>query len=134
MPSWPEKRQLIGTDVPRIDGLKKVSGQAKYSHDINLPGLLHGRILRSPHAHARFRSIDVSGAEKMPGVKAIHEIKKAGDELNYVGDEIVAVAAVSLDVAGDAVAAIDVKYAVLPHVASEADAQATGGDDRALDL
>ena len=67
MATWPEKRRLIGTKVPRVDGPDKATGRAKYSFDINLPGLLHGRILRCPYAHAKVKSIDTSAAEKMAG-------------------------------------------------------------------
>jgi xanthine dehydrogenase YagR molybdenum-binding subunit len=95
MPKWPSERQLMGTKIPRVDGFKKVSGSAKYSYDLNLPGLLYGMILRSPYAHCKIVSIDLGPAESMPGVKAVHLIKKPGDELLYAGDEIAAVAAVT---------------------------------------
>ncbi len=121
MPKWPEKRQLIGTSVPRVDGLLKVSGKAKYSYDINLPGLLYGKILRSPLPRAKIVSLDLSAAESMPGVKAVHEIKKAGDTVHYTGDEIAAVAATTEGLALDAIRAIQVKYEKLDHVGSEED-------------
>src|SRR6185436_10301322 len=117
MAKWPEKRRLIGTSVPRLDGQLKVSGRAKYSYDINLPGLLHARMLRSPLAHAKIVSIDLGPAEGMEGVKAVHLIKKPGDELHYAGDEIAAVAATTEPIAKDAVRAIQVKYQKLDHVA-----------------
>ena len=88
MPSWPEKRKIIGTSVTRIDGPLKVSGKAKYSYDRNLPGLLHAKILRSPHAHARIKSLDLSPAEALPGVVVSHMIKQSGAELHYIGDAI----------------------------------------------
>src|SRR5438045_3215708 len=68
---WPKKRRLLGTKVKRLDGPDKATGRAKYSYDINRPGLLHGMILRSPHAHAKVKSIDTAAARKMPGVKAM---------------------------------------------------------------
>src|SRR5437870_2907413 len=70
--SWPKKRRLIGTKVSRIDGIAKSTGRAKYSYDINRPGMLHGVILRCPHAHAKIKSVDTTAAAKMPGVKALY--------------------------------------------------------------
>ena len=128
MPKWPETRQIIGTRVERLDGALKVSGKAKYSYDRNLPGLLHAKILRSPHAHARIVSMDTDPAKSLPGVKAIHEIKGPGGELFYAGDEVVAVAAETEEQARDAVRAIKVKYQVLPHVASEDQGLKQGGE------
>jgi xanthine dehydrogenase YagR molybdenum-binding subunit len=122
MPKWPEKRQIIGTAVERIDGAVKVTGKAKYSYDRNLPGLLHAKIFRSPHAHARIVSLDLGAAEAMPGVKATHVIKGPGSELHYAGDEIVAVAAETEELARDAARAIRVEYQTLPHVSTEDEA------------
>ena len=67
----PRKYNVLGTRPIRHDGIDKVTGAARYGADINLPGMLHGKILRSPHAHARIRSIDTSKAEALPGVMAI---------------------------------------------------------------
>src|SRR6185295_11299948 len=113
---WPAKRNLIGTSVPRLDGALKVTGKAKYAFDRNLPGLLHAKMLRSPHAHAKIEEIDLGPAERMPGVKAVHLQKTKDGELFYAGDEIAAVAAETEEQARDAVRAIRVKYAILPHV------------------
>jgi CO/xanthine dehydrogenase Mo-binding subunit len=66
--AWPEKRRVVGTKVPRLDGPAKSTGKAKYSYDINRPGMLHAVMLRSPYAHAKIQSIDTTAAEKMPGV------------------------------------------------------------------
>ena len=63
--------KVVGTRPVRHDGADKVTGLARYSADLNLPGMLHGKILRSPHAHARIKSIDTSKAEAMPGVRAV---------------------------------------------------------------
>src|SRR5436190_2059398 len=71
MAGWPKKRRLLGTKVKRVDAPEKATGRAKYSFDINRPGLLHAMILRSPHAHAKITGIDVTPAEKMPGAKAV---------------------------------------------------------------
>jgi len=119
MPKWPDKRQVIGTKVPRLDGPLKVSGKAKYSFDRNLPGLLHGKILRSPHAHCKITELNLAAAEEMPGVKASFVIKQAGAELFYAGDEIAAVAAETEEQARDAVRAIKIKFEILPHLSVE---------------
>jgi xanthine dehydrogenase YagR molybdenum-binding subunit len=127
---WPEKRKIIGTKVPRIDGALKVSGKAKYSFDRNLPGLLYGKIYRSPHAHAKVVELDLTAAESMPGVKASHVIKGPGTEVHYEGDEIAALAAETEEQARDALRAIRVKFEVLPHVSSEQDGLAKGGQPK----
>ena len=61
----------IGKRVPKLDAEEKVTGRAVYIHDLKLPGMLYGKILYSPHPHAKMKSIDISGAEKLPGVKAV---------------------------------------------------------------
>ncbi len=121
--SWPKKRRLLGTKIERLDGPDKATGHAKYSFDINRPGMLHARILRCPHAHAKIKSIDLSPAERMPGVKAVIAINNAkeGKELYYAGDEVAALAAETEEQARDAVRAIKVEYEVLDHVVQEAD-------------
>ena len=63
--------KVVGTRPIRHDGLEKVTGQARYGADVHPPGLLHGKILRSPHAHARIKSIDTSKAEALEGVRAV---------------------------------------------------------------
>jgi xanthine dehydrogenase YagR molybdenum-binding subunit len=122
--TWPKERRLIGTRVQRIDGPDKATGHAKYSYDKNLTGMLYGVILRCPYAHAKLASIDTTVAEKMPGVKAVHEIAKAGTELFYAGDEIVGLAADTEEHAADALRAVadTVKYEVLPAQVKEEDA------------
>ena len=117
---WPlTGATLLGQPTKRIDGPEKVSGGAKYSYDIARPGLLHGRILRSPHPHARVVSIDTSAAEKAPGVKAVHLVVEPGKKVMYQGDEVAALAAVTEDQARDAIRLIKVEYEVLSHVATE---------------
>lgn len=71
-PAWQPNASLqqVGKATPRVDGIEKVSGRARYTSDIVRPGMLHGKVLRSPHPHARIHRIDVSEALKMPGVKA----------------------------------------------------------------
>jgi xanthine dehydrogenase YagR molybdenum-binding subunit len=120
--AWPEKRRLIGTKIRRLDGPAKATGKAKYSYDINRPGLLQAVMLRCPHAHAKVKDIDTAKAEKMPGVKAIHIVAKPDTELYYVGDEVLAVAADTEEHALDAVRAIKVDYEELPFLVREEDA------------
>src|SRR5712692_4209378 len=84
--AWPEKPVLIGTSVKRLDGPEKVSGRAKYTLDINRPGMIYGRMVRSPHPHARIVSIDLSDALKAPGVRAALEHKQANAQVMYQGD------------------------------------------------
>ena len=117
---------MIGTRIPRLDGLAKASGKAKYPSDVRPEGTLFGVMLYSPHAHAKIKSIDTSAAEKMPGVKAVITIAKAGATLHFHGDDIAAVAAETENQARDAIRAIKVEYEVLPHVATEALSMAEG--------
>ena len=111
----------MGKKIYRVDGPSKSSGRAKYTYDYNPQGLLAGKILRCPYAHAKIISIDTSAAEKMPGVKAIEVIQRPGTEIFWAGDEIVGVAAVDEGTAEDALRAIKVEYEVLPHFVSDAE-------------
>src|SRR5437868_13221854 len=127
---WPdaEKRTLIGKRISRLDGPAKASGKAKYCYDYNRQGLLYGKILRSPHAHAKIKSIDTSAAEKMPGVKAVKVIQGPGTEIFWAGDEIVGIAAVDEPTAEDAMRAIKIEYEVLPHHVIDNDPKSTPQD------
>src|SRR6478735_3810438 len=116
MTAWPEKRRLHGKNLPPADGPLKSTGRAKYSFDINRPGMLHAVMLRSPYAHCKATKIDTTAAEKMPGVKAIHLIVKDGAELYFAGDEVLALAADTEEHARDAVRAVKVDYEVLPFL------------------
>ncbi|MCP4022114.1 MAG: molybdopterin-dependent oxidoreductase [Desulfobacteraceae bacterium] len=125
---------VISTRAPRIDTPDKATGKAVFVDDIQKKGMLFGALLQSPHAHANILSIDTSKAEALPGVKAVITSKEAGtikygvsparydemvfavDRVRYVGDEIAAVAATSLEIALIAVELIEVKYEVLPAV------------------
>lgn len=126
MAKWPATPTLIGQRIPRLDGLAKASGKAKYPSDVRPEGTLYGVMLYSPYAHAKVKSIDISAAEKMPGVKAVVAIAKADTTLRYHGDDIAAVAAETEEQARDAIRAIKVEYDVLPHVATEALSMAEG--------
>ena len=132
---------VVGTRPVRHDGYDKVTGKAQYSNDIDLPGLLHAKILRSPHAHANIISIDTSAAEAHPDVKAVVLAADMiqGDELDdsqddtrnnilatdkvlYKGHAVAAVAATSLHVAEEALDLINVEYEVLDCVTNVEDA------------
>src|SRR5262245_45882753 len=108
--SWPKERRVIGTKVSRVDGPDKATGRAKHRYDINRTHLLHGMILRCPHAHAKLTALDTAAAEKMPGVKAVHVIAQPGTELFYAGDEVAALAADTEEHAADALRAIKATY------------------------
>ena len=76
---WPKERRLLGTKIKRLDGPDKSTGRAKYSYDVNKPGMLHAAMLRCPHAHAKIKSIDTAAAKKSPGFKAIVLINVSRD-------------------------------------------------------
>src|ERR1700747_730957 len=116
-----EHRVLIGKRITRVDSPVKVSGQAKYTYDVHRPGMLYGRVLRCPYAHAKVVSVDTSAAEKMSGVKAVHIIQGPNANIHWAGDEVVAVAAVDEPTAEDAIRAIKVEYQKLPHLVSAAE-------------
>ena len=121
--TWPDPatRPLLGKKISRVDGPVKVSGRAKYTFDYNPDGLLAGKILRCPYAHARITSMDTSAAERMSGVKAVQIIQKPGTEIFWAGDEVVGVAAIDEQTAEDAIRVIHVQYEVLPHFVSDAE-------------
>jgi xanthine dehydrogenase YagR molybdenum-binding subunit len=118
---WPpaDKRNLIGKRISRIDGPWKSSGRIKYTYDVNRPGMLYGRMVISPYAHAKVVSIDTAAAERMPGVKAVQIMFEPGKEVRWAGQEIVAIAAESEDQARDAARKVEVKYERLPHFVSD---------------
>ena len=117
---WTPPHSSIGTHVKRLDGPDKVTGKARYTFDINRPGMLYGRIVRSPHPHARIVSVDMSAAQKAPGVKATLLWRDPADtqrnEVMFQGDEIAAVAADTEEHAIDAARLVKVEYEVLPAV------------------
>ncbi len=120
---WPdaEHRTLIGKRISRVDSPDKVSGRARYTYDVKRAEMLFGKMLRAPYAHCKVVSVDVSAAEKMPGVKAIEIVQKPGSTIHWAGDEVVAVAAIDEPTAEDAIRAIQVKYEKLGHLVSDAE-------------
>ena len=146
----PAQYRIVGTRAPRLDGLEKVTGAARFGADIHLPGMLHGKMLTSPHAHARILSIDTRDAEATPGVKAVITAKDfpifeqqqaidfiaeqfrgarimaehfmARDKALYRGHPVAAIAATSPHIAEEAAKLIHVEYEVLPAVLTIEDA------------
>ncbi len=124
-----DQLKSIGKPTPRVDGRAKVTGAAKYTADVKLPGMLYARMLTSPHPHAKIKSIDTSAAEKAPGVKAIHLLdhtfgmaQEKGEEGNkyplvrFAGQPFAAVAADTQQHADNAARMINVDYEILPFV------------------
>ncbi len=132
-----KKFTVINTPVHNIDGVAKVTGRAIYTFDVKLPGMLYGKILRSPYPHAKIKSIDTSRAEKLAGVKGVvtgkdtlgikqgiwRRFKELCDEeilarekVRYIGEPVAAVAAVDEDTAEEALDLIEVEYEPLPAV------------------
>ncbi len=128
MASWgtASESRLIGGRVPRLEGPYKVTGKAKYTFDINRPGMLYGRILSSPVPHAEITAINLSRAEALPGVKAVIPLIKPGERVRYEGQEIAAVAAVTDDIANDAIRLIRFDYNELPYVVDVEEAMKDG--------
>lgn len=124
----------LGVGIPQVTARAKVLGRAMYAGDIKLPGMLHGRVLRSPYPHARIVSIDAAAARALPGVKAVltgadapaqlwgvHHKERAvlaRDVVRYCGEEVAAVAAISDEVARDALDLIRIEYEELPAILS----------------
>jgi CO/xanthine dehydrogenase Mo-binding subunit len=121
---WGERLELVGRETPRVDGALKATGAARYSYDIELPGMLYGAILRSPYPHARIQGVDLAAAKRMPGVRAA--ISMDDGEVRFAGQEVAAVAAVSSDAAADALAVIKVDYRRLPFVVDMGAAASNG--------
>ena len=133
LPPWGETR-FVGKATPRVDAYDRVSGTAVYVRDMALPGMLHGAIVRCPHANARVRKVDVSKAGKMPGVHAIITGDTAAaripwyftdkgpaswifpEHCKYEGEEVAGIAADTPEQAADAARAVVVDYEVLPFV------------------
>jgi xanthine dehydrogenase YagR molybdenum-binding subunit len=116
------KHRLLNTKLPRVDSPAKTTGTAIYTHDVRAPGMLHGRLVTSPHAHATIASMSIDAALKIPGVKAVMPVVNVGAELYYEGQPVAAVAATTPEIALDAARAILVKYTVLPHLVTVDDA------------
>lgn len=137
-----EDFSVVGKRVTRVEGYDKVTGESRFVADISLPGMLHGKILRSPFPHARILKIDTGKAEKVRGVKAVvtaeDTIKKPWGaffadqyplslgKVRYVGEEVAAVAAVDPDTAEEALQSIEVEWEELPAVFDAEEAMREG--------
>jgi CO/xanthine dehydrogenase Mo-binding subunit len=132
--------KYVGHNVRRVDGVEKVTGKAKFLGDLLIPGMLQGKIFRSPYPHARILSIDIAKAEALPGVEAVLTASDIGDQVptyngrpviatkkvRYIGEPVAAVAAVDLATAEEAASLIDVQYEELPAAVGIDAARATG--------
>lgn len=122
---------VVGKSIPRVDAVEKVTGAAVYGEDLDFSKALHGKVLRSPFAHARIVNIDTRQARRLPGVKAIATGKEitalggealkdysflAAEKVRYVGEPVVAVAATEVEIAEAAIDLIHVEYKELPIV------------------
>lgn len=141
-----EELSVVGKRLPRIDAAEKATGKAEFTVDMKLPRMLYGKVLRSPHPHAKILKIDTSKAEKLPGVKAViteagvphrgllmgiypsscDEPPMARGKVRYIGEIVAAVAAVDEETAEEAVNLIDVKYEKLPAVFDPEEAMKPG--------
>ncbi|MFO1284667.1 MAG: xanthine dehydrogenase family protein molybdopterin-binding subunit [Burkholderiales bacterium] len=137
-----EKDSLIGKRITKLDAPEKASGQTRYIHDLDLPGQLHAKILRSARVHARIRRIDVSKARALPGVHAVitaadvpwqrplgvgkDQLPLKGDKVRSLRDEIAAVAADTEAIAAEALDLIEVDYDDLPILTDPAEALEPG--------
>ncbi|MFQ5946599.1 MAG: xanthine dehydrogenase family protein molybdopterin-binding subunit, partial [Anaerolineae bacterium] len=135
---------VIGKSIPKKDGWIKVTGEARFADDLYFPGMLHGKLLRSPHSHARLLHIDTRRAEKLTGVRAVVTGKDFPgilygsfahtrdylplviDKVRYIGEEVAAVAATDLDTAEEALELIEVDYEPLPAVFNPEEAMQPG--------
>ena len=133
-----DQHSVVGKRQPKLDGPLKATGRSQFTDDIMLPGMLHGKIVRSTIARGRIVNIDVSRAEKLPGVRAVITHKDTGglmvgpdqqllcnEMVNYIGDEVAAVAAVDEDTAAEAAELIKIDYKPLPALLSIEEALAT---------
>jgi CO/xanthine dehydrogenase Mo-binding subunit len=134
--------RIVGQPIGKLEGIGKVSGQARYSGDVTLPGLVWGKALRSPLPHARIVRIDTSRARALPGVLAVLAAQDlpdilvgrrmfdmpmlARDRVRFVGEKVAVVAAADPDIAEEALALIDVEYEDLPAVFDPVDAIKAG--------
>ncbi len=136
------KLAVVGKPTPRVDGRAKVTGAAKYTSDVRLAGMLHGRMVRSPHPHARVRSIDLAAALAHPGVRAAHVVERLLQSavlrdpakempsqfpiIRYLGQPVAAVAATTPAAAEEAARLVRVDYEPLPFVVDMDDARKPG--------
>ncbi|SVD78852.1 uncharacterized protein METZ01_LOCUS431706, partial [marine metagenome] len=117
-------RTLTGKDIQRLDAVDKVTGRAKYTYDVNLPGMLYARVLRSPHPHAKVLNVDLTKAIAHPAVKSVVDFEKK--TVRYAGEEVAAVAAETSEAADEAIRLIGVEYDIQPFSVVEEQSMAPG--------
>jgi CO/xanthine dehydrogenase Mo-binding subunit len=141
----PKAIRIIGERIPRVDAPDKATGRVRYVADLKVQGALFGNVLRSPYPHARVLNVDISRAERLPGVRAVvthadtpgvpygsynsgikDELILAKDRVRYVGDEVAAVAAIDPEIAMEALALIRVDYEPLPGYSHPKEAMVEG--------
>ncbi len=120
------KLRVVGTDVPRVDGLAKATGAARYAFDVNRPNLAYAKLLRCFRAHAKVVSLDLSAAKGSPGVLAVEPMIDVGGRVTFSGQPVAAVCAETPEALDDALAAIAVKYETLPCAVTTDDAMKDG--------
>ncbi len=123
MPSWPEKKTVIGSRTKRVDGPAKVTGEAKYASDVQPDGWLYGMILRSKWPKAKITKINLDKARSVPGIKAAVLAREGERTVRYYGEELAAVAGTTKQACLDALRAIEVQAKPLPFVVREEDAK-----------
>ncbi|HEX4793784.1 MAG TPA: xanthine dehydrogenase family protein molybdopterin-binding subunit [Humisphaera sp.] len=121
-----DKHRLLNSYLDRVDGPAKATGTAVYTQDVRPAGMLFGRFLMSPYAHARIKKFDPAPAMKIKGVKVVLPVVQVGGEVRFEGQPIAAVAAETPELAEDAVNAISIDYDVLPHAVTAEDATKPG--------
>ncbi len=143
------KHSIVGKNLQKVDGFKLVTGRLAFTDDIHLPGMLYGKILPSPHAHARIKRIDTNKAKALPGVRAVltyqdvprvphttagqswpepspYDTYLLDSKMRFVGDRVAAVAAETRAIAEEALRLIEVEYEVLPAILEIEQAMADG--------
>src|SRR5258706_15034256 len=123
MSNWPDQREVIGKPTTRVDAAAKVTGAAKYSSDVQPPGLLYGMILRSKWPAARITKVNLEKAERVPGIKAAITVRDGERTVRYCGEELAAVAGTTKQACLDALRVIEVEATPLPFVVNEEDAR-----------
>ncbi len=126
-----QRSRVVGHNVPRVDAVEKVTGSARYTGDLKFPRMLHARVVRSPHAHALIRAVDLEKARAVPGVRAVisgrdfpnhvgiylkDQTVFATERVRFVGDPVAAVAAETPEAAEEAAARVEVEYEPLTPI------------------
>ena len=127
--------KLVGKPHPRVDGIERVTGKAQYTHDIHMPGMVYGKILRCPHPHAKIKKLSTEKAENLPGVFAVLSHQNAPQiswklgqtylfdkTLRYAGEEVACVIAETEEICDDALRIIEIEYETLPFVVDPVEA------------